>query len=62
MLFRSSVFNDDKLQSKLAGCDGFLAKPVSVGKLFDLLGTHLKLDWLYELPAGTRGDGSSSAC
>ncbi len=48
----ASVFEADKEQSMLAGCNAFIAKPVEVKKLFGLLETHLKLEWIYEKDAG----------
>jgi signal transduction histidine kinase/FixJ family two-component response regulator len=44
----ASVFDMDQQQSKLAGCNDFLPKPVNAGKLFELLAIHLKLEWIYE--------------
>ena len=44
----ASVFDTDQQQSMLAGCDGFLPKPVDVKKLFASLETHLELEWVYE--------------
>jgi signal transduction histidine kinase/ABC-type branched-subunit amino acid transport system ATPase component/DNA-binding NarL/FixJ family response regulator len=44
----ASVFEDDRQQSLLAGCDGFIAKPINAPKLADLLKTHLGLEWVYE--------------
>ncbi len=44
----ASVFDKDQQKSMLAGCNDFMAKPVSVRNLFDLLETHLKLEWVYE--------------
>jgi signal transduction histidine kinase/ActR/RegA family two-component response regulator len=46
----ASAFDLDKQQSMLAGCDDFIAKPVSVKKLFALLEEHLELEWVYEEP------------
>jgi len=43
----ASVFEMDQEKSKIAGCDAFLPKPVDASKLFALLETHLKLEWIY---------------
>ena len=43
----ASVFEMDKEKSKIAGCDDFLSKPVVASQLFDMLGTHLRLEWTY---------------
>ncbi len=48
----ASVFEQDKLQSMLVGCDDFLIKPIQIPKLLGLLKHHLGLQWLYhESPA-----------
>ncbi len=44
----ASVFDMDQEQSRLAGCDGFLPKPVDHQKLLAFLGQLLKLEWVYE--------------
>lgn len=44
----ASVFEEDKYQVELAGCDAFLAKPLSMSKVLDLLESHLEMEWLYE--------------
>ncbi|MDM8561996.1 ATP-binding protein, partial [Candidatus Marithioploca araucensis] len=46
----ASVFEMDQEKSKIAGCDAFLPKPVDASKLFALLETHLKLEWIYSEP------------
>ncbi len=43
----ANVFENVQLESKLAGCDDFLTKPIVVERLFDLLETHLGLEWNY---------------
>jgi CheY-like chemotaxis protein len=48
----SHAFEKDIVQSKLAGCDAFLTKPVEMEKLFALLAAQLNLTWLYRQPAG----------
>jgi signal transduction histidine kinase/DNA-binding NarL/FixJ family response regulator len=44
----ASVFASDQQRSLEAGGTAFLAKPVQVAELLDLLKTHLKLTWIYE--------------
>jgi len=44
----ASVFEMDQEQSRLAGCDGFLPKPVEIPKLFAFLETFLHVEWMYE--------------
>lgn len=43
----ASVFAMNEEQSRLAGCDAFLPKPVEMERLLALLQTHLKLEWVY---------------
>ncbi|EIJ41151.1 signal transduction histidine kinase [Beggiatoa alba B18LD] len=43
----ASVFEHPQEDSTLAGCNAFLAKPIQVNALFDLLKTHLKVTWIY---------------
>jgi CheY-like chemotaxis protein len=42
-----------------AGGNDFLAKPVEVSELFNLLATHLEVKWKYEITA-SNGSGSST--
>ncbi len=44
----ASVFDKDRQQSMLAGCNTFLPKPIEVGKLLKLLETYLELEWIYD--------------
>ena len=46
----ASVFEQDRQASGTAGCDGFIPKPVNTEQLFDLMATHLDLEWIYEGP------------
>jgi PAS domain S-box-containing protein len=41
----ASVFDSDRQQSLLAGCDAFLPKPIRVEQLLELLARHLELEW-----------------
>jgi PAS domain S-box-containing protein len=43
----ASVFDTDRQQSLLSGCDAFLPKPIRVKQLLELLATHLDLQWCY---------------
>jgi len=44
----ASVFEMDREQSIVAGCDAFLPKPINADRLFGLLETSLQLEWMYE--------------
>jgi signal transduction histidine kinase/ligand-binding sensor domain-containing protein/DNA-binding NarL/FixJ family response regulator len=44
----ASVFDADLEQSRLAGCDAFLPKPVDAKRLFAFLEDLLRLSWTYE--------------
>ena len=44
----ASVFDTHRHESRLAGCNVFLPKPVDINELFELLRVHLKLDWVYD--------------
>lgn len=43
----ASVFEEAQLQSKLVGCDEFLAKPIAVERLLKAIETQLGLEWNY---------------
>jgi signal transduction histidine kinase/DNA-binding NarL/FixJ family response regulator len=43
----ASVFELQKQQTKIAGCDGFLPKPIELTRLLNMLQTHLNLEWVY---------------
>jgi CheY-like chemotaxis protein len=43
----ASVFDRDRQQSLLAGCDAFVPKPIQVTQLLDLLAATLNLTWRY---------------
>jgi len=43
----ASVLNADRAKSLMAGCDAFLAKPVNLNHLVDVLSAHLRLTWRY---------------
>lgn len=46
----ASVLDMDQKQSRIAGCDDFLPKPVDEQKLLTLLGKYLELEWIDEQP------------
>jgi CheY-like chemotaxis protein len=56
----ASVFDCDRQQSQVVGCDGFLPKPVREADLLEQLRIHLDLEWVYEeeiIAKGTDGEG-----
>jgi signal transduction histidine kinase/DNA-binding response OmpR family regulator len=55
----ASVSQAYRQMSLDAGGNDFLAKPVEVSELFNLLATHLELKWKYEITA-SNGSGSST--
>ena len=57
----ASAFEKDKAESRVAGCDGFLAKPVQITELFALLERHLGLEWIFAEEGEDAGDGAHSA-
>ncbi|MFB8787886.1 MAG: ATP-binding protein [Potamolinea sp.] len=44
----ASVFDYSQANSREAGCDDFIPKPVGVKHLLERLGVHLGLEWVYE--------------
>lgn len=44
----ASAFEADRQKALLAGCDGFIAKPIDAQVLFSTLTRHLNLVWEYE--------------
>ncbi len=51
----ASAFDHHMEQSYQAGADDFLSKPFRIERLLDLLGKHLGLQWILDLP-GTPGE------
>ena len=49
----ASAFESTKEHCRNAGCNDFLAKPVSEAALFSILQTHLALEWIYSEPQPT---------
>jgi CheY-like chemotaxis protein len=46
----ASAFETDQEESRVVGCDIFLPKPIKMDNLLDVLGTSLKLTWVYTEP------------
>lgn len=46
----ASVFSDDQRQALAAGFNDFLPKPIIEEELFEILGRHLDLKWIYAQP------------
>jgi CheY-like chemotaxis protein len=60
----ASVFDADRQQSLLAGCNAFVPKPIRVEQLLEVLATQLGLTWRYaegERPARAQPDGADTA-
>ena len=57
----ASVFDFDRQQSRKAGCDDFLPKPVQISELLDLLQQYLELEWIYDTDDSTAGIQVESA-
>lgn len=55
----ASVFEIDQQKSIAAGGNSFLAKPVKLSELLDLLQEYLGLEWIYEQPITTSPNHSS---
>ncbi|MBD1806092.1 response regulator [Microcoleus sp. FACHB-SPT15] len=51
----ASTFDSDHQESLNSGCDDFIAKPVRSKELFELLQSHLGLEWVYEEEITTPG-------
>ena len=57
----ASVFDQDRRQSRTAGCDDFLPKPVRFADLLDRLAGHLGLEWVTTLETESEGPRGESA-
>ncbi|MGB0388085.1 MAG: tetratricopeptide repeat protein [Ardenticatenaceae bacterium] len=55
----ASVFDMDQSKSRIAGCDGFLPKPVDEQKLLAFFQRVLGLEWIYEDVAEEKQDTAS---
>ena len=59
----ASVFSFDRQQSREAGCNDFLPKPVQASELLEQLQHHLQLVWVYEERKDEgKGINESSVC
>jgi signal transduction histidine kinase/DNA-binding response OmpR family regulator len=44
----ASIFEDERAVVKSAGCDDFVAKPVSETQIFDMMQKHIRVRYIYE--------------
>ncbi len=44
----ASVFEKDQQRMIIAGCDAFIAKPINIRHLLDMLAAQLGLEWVYD--------------
>lgn len=44
----ASVFEKDQQRMIVAGCDAFIAKPINIRHLLDVLANQLHLEWIYD--------------
>ena len=51
----ASAFDVTRTECERAGADGFLAKPVKLEAVIDVLGRHLQLDWTHDASRSTNG-------
>ncbi|MBD3883954.1 response regulator [Phormidium tenue FACHB-886] len=56
----ASVAQADQQMALKAGGDDFLAKPVEANELFNLVATHLQLEWIYETIVSDRAQAFDS--
>lgn len=52
----ASPFDQHKKKSLIAGCDGFLTKPINLEDLLDFIETHLELKWIHKDPDSRLGE------
>lgn len=57
----ASVFEDDRAQSRIAGCDAFVPKPVRFEVLVETLREHLPLDWIFDRSDPTFVSGNDAS-
>jgi predicted ATPase/signal transduction histidine kinase/DNA-binding NarL/FixJ family response regulator len=57
----ASVLQPDREQSRLAGCDAFLPKPIKLASLLEVLERELNLIWIYAAPEAQASDVSLAA-
>jgi CheY-like chemotaxis protein len=48
----ASVMQPDLKRSVIAGCDGFIPKPVDEKQLLSMIAEHLQLEWIYDTTSG----------
>lgn len=48
----ASVMQPDFKRSVIAGCDGFIPKPVDEKQLLSMIAEHLQLEWIYDTTSG----------
>ncbi|HSH01481.1 MAG TPA: ATP-binding protein [Anaerolineae bacterium] len=53
----ASVFDDDKQRIFEAGCDAFLAKPIQIQELLDVMVEYLPITWVYATDEGKKEKG-----
>jgi CheY-like chemotaxis protein len=46
----ASAFEQDQQRSIAVGCNDFIAKPIALDALLDMLHKHLRLEWIYAPP------------
>lgn len=56
IMISASVFETNRQECLYAGSDAFLAKPVSQEELFEILRTHLALEWVYDAASSDRAE------
>ncbi|GAK54051.1 signal transduction histidine kinase [Candidatus Moduliflexus flocculans] len=54
IMISASAFETNRQECLEAGSDAFLAKPVSQEDLFEILRTHLALEWVYDATSSDR--------
>ncbi|MGI9543549.1 MAG: ATP-binding protein [Cyclobacteriaceae bacterium] len=57
----ASVFEENKTQSKNAGCDDFISKPIRMDELLEKLNQHLNLKWVYDISHTNRVKNTKGA-
>lgn len=54
----ASIFEDERTLVKAAGCDDFVAKPVSEAQIFEMMQKYLPVQYVYEADAGQAKESS----
>jgi len=61
IMISASVYGMDRQKSLAAGCNDFIAKPLSAEEAIKKLGSHLELEWKYEVkPAESPSESTES--